>query len=139
MVILSLLLAASASFSSAAEPKPPSPETMSLKLLTFNVAGIPLMHSRWAKRRKAIARGLSEADYDIIALQEVWFDRSAKILFRDSGFAHKARSKASSFSATGCSSSVASRSWRRAISSLAPGPRGFPSCFKAKRSAARGS
>lgn len=84
------LLLLSAAFvqaaSTAQEPLPP------LKVLTFNVAGIPVIHPGWPRRRKAIAESLKSSSYDLVALQEIWLNADARLLARDSGFPFHYRS-----------------------------------------------
>ncbi len=70
----------------AAAPKAPP-----LRVLTYNVAGIPLAHPRWPQRRAAIGRLLRDSRYDVVALQEAWVDGDVKILQRESGFPHLVR------------------------------------------------
>ncbi len=62
-----------------------------LKVLTFNVGGIPIVHPHWQKRLHAIGPALREAGYDLVALQEVWRDKDALALSRESGLPHFAR------------------------------------------------
>ena len=62
-----------------------------IKVLSFNVAGIPVVHEKWPARRAEIARQLRDADYDIIGLQEMWPDKDAMALFHESGYPFYAR------------------------------------------------
>ncbi len=62
-----------------------------IKVLSFNVAGIPVVHEKWASRRAEIARRLKGSPYDIVGLQELWPDKDAMSLFRDSGYPYYAR------------------------------------------------
>lgn len=62
-----------------------------IKVLTLNVAGIPLIHEKWRSRRAEIARRLHESPYDIVGLQEMWPDKDAMSLFRESGYPFYAR------------------------------------------------
>lgn len=65
-----------------------------LKVLTFNVAGIPILHPHWQRRLHAIGPRLKEADYDLVALQEIWRNKDALALYRESEmpyFAHYER------------------------------------------------
>lgn len=84
-----LLLSAVLVQADAAAPKSLPP----LKVLTFNVAGIPVIHAGWPKRRRAIAEILRNSTYDIVALQELWLELDAYVLANDSGFPYHYRSR----------------------------------------------
>lgn len=62
-----------------------------LKALTYNVAGIPVVHPYWSQRRKAIGRKLREGGYDLIAMQETWRDKDALELAEASGLPYYTR------------------------------------------------
>lgn len=62
-----------------------------LKVLTYNVAGIPIVHARWPERRKAIGQKLRADGYDIIAMQETWRDKDALELAEASGLPYYTR------------------------------------------------
>ena len=62
-----------------------------LKALTYNVNGIPIVTPHWTQKRDAIGRKLREGGYDLIALQEVWFDSDALALAEASGLTYHAR------------------------------------------------
>lgn len=62
-----------------------------LRVLTFNVAGIPIIDATRSVRMAAIARELGKAGHDIALFQEAWLDKDARLLEREGGFFHKAR------------------------------------------------
>jgi endonuclease/exonuclease/phosphatase family metal-dependent hydrolase len=62
---------------------------LALKVLTFNVAGIPIIHPGLPERLEAIGPALR--DYDVVALQELWFDKDAETLRRLSGLPYYVR------------------------------------------------
>lgn len=51
-----------------------------IKALSFNVAGIPLVHPRVGERMKLIAGAIERGGYDLAAIQEAWFDGDARTL-----------------------------------------------------------
>jgi hypothetical protein len=62
-----------------------------LKALTFNAAGIPIIHSYWTERRAAIGEKLREGQYDLVVLQETWFDKDALALAEAAGLNYYTR------------------------------------------------
>lgn len=62
-----------------------------LHLLTFNVAGIPLIHPDVGRRMDAIAAEIKSGGYDVVALQEAWFDRDAQRVARAAGLPYLTR------------------------------------------------
>ena len=82
--LIAVLLAAS--LAEAAEP----PRT-SIRVVTFNAAGIPLIHPRIGRRMPAAGAALAEAGADIVALQETWRNLDAAALAAASGLPHAAR------------------------------------------------
>lgn len=63
-----------------------------LKVLTLNVAGVPLVHRHWTRRLDAIiARLKNDSPYDIVALQELWLDKDADRVIRESGYPYSLR------------------------------------------------
>lgn len=63
----------------------------SLRVLTFNTAGLPFVHAGLARRLAASGRALAEGGYDIVGLQELWRDGDSARLARASGLRHSAR------------------------------------------------
>jgi endonuclease/exonuclease/phosphatase family metal-dependent hydrolase len=78
-----------------------APTAPPLRVLTFNVAGIPLAHARWPRRRAEIARLLRQSPYDIVALQEAWLDSDVATLHHESGFPNLARLGSSGIAGNG--------------------------------------
>jgi endonuclease/exonuclease/phosphatase family metal-dependent hydrolase len=62
-----------------------------LKALTFNAAGIPIVHSYWNERRASIGEKLREGQYDLVVLQETWFDKDALALAESAGLTYYTR------------------------------------------------
>jgi sphingomyelin phosphodiesterase 2 len=62
-----------------------------LRVLTYNVNGIPFVTQNWDLKRKAIGRRLREGGYDLIALQEAWRDPDARELAEASGLPYATR------------------------------------------------
>ncbi|MBI2387446.1 MAG: endonuclease/exonuclease/phosphatase family protein [Elusimicrobia bacterium] len=79
-----LLLAASLAGAAEAPPK-------AIKVLTFNAAGIPLVHPGVARRMKAAGREIAAGGYDVVGLQELWRDGDSAALAREAGLPHAAR------------------------------------------------
>lgn len=82
--LIGLLLAAS--LARAAEAPPTT-----IKVLTFNAAGIPLVHPRLAERIRGAGRAIAEGGYDLVGLQELWRDSDSDALAARSGLPHAAR------------------------------------------------
>ncbi|MBI4052228.1 MAG: endonuclease/exonuclease/phosphatase family protein [Elusimicrobia bacterium] len=61
-----------------------------LKVITFNVAGIPLIHPHISQRIPAIARRLKEGNYDLAFLQEVWIEKDIETFKKEAGFPYAA-------------------------------------------------
>lgn len=80
--LIALLLAAT--LAGAAEPP-------ALKVLTFNAAGIPLVHPRLAKRMVEAGRAIGAGGYDVVGLQELWRDKDSAALAGAAGLPHAAR------------------------------------------------
>ncbi len=85
-LFLSAFLLSGAALPAHARGSPPP-----LKVLTFNVAGIPLAHPHWGKRLSAIIAGLKDSSYDLVALQEVWRNKDARRIIREAGYPYHAR------------------------------------------------
>jgi len=64
---------------------------LAIKVLTFNAAGIPLVHAGVERRMKAAGRAVAEGGYDIVGLQELWFDRDSASFAKAAGLPHAAR------------------------------------------------
>ncbi|MEQ8274577.1 MAG: endonuclease/exonuclease/phosphatase family protein [Deltaproteobacteria bacterium] len=60
----------------------PAPEPTTLRVLTYNIWGIPLITPARAERVEAIGRAIAEVEPDLVALQEVWMERDAMELTR---------------------------------------------------------
>lgn len=82
--LIGLLLAAS-----LAGATQPSPKT--IRVLTFNAAGIPLVHPGVSRRMKAAGEAIAAGGYDVVGLQELWLDGDSARLASASGLAHTAR------------------------------------------------
>jgi endonuclease/exonuclease/phosphatase family metal-dependent hydrolase len=74
---------------------------LAIRVLTFNAAGIPLVHPGVARRMRDAGRAIADGGYDIAGLQELWFDRDSAALARASGLAHAARTPRSAAFGTG--------------------------------------
>lgn len=82
--LTALLLAAS--FAGAAPPA-----QNSIRVLTFNAAGIPLVHPGVARRMTAAGQAIAAGGFDVVGLQELWFDRDSASLALASRLPHAAR------------------------------------------------
>ena len=82
--LIVLLLAASLARAAETPPK-------TIKVLTFNAAGIPLVHPRLAKRLHGSGRAIADGGSDIAGLQELWRDKDSAALAAASGLPHAAR------------------------------------------------
>ncbi len=85
MAALTALLLA-ASLAGAAEPA-----SKTISVLTFNAAGIPLVHAGVGRRMKTAGRAVADGGYDIVGLQELWFDRDSASFAAAAGLPHAAR------------------------------------------------
>lgn len=66
-----------------------------LKILTYNVGGLPTLPlPNKNKRIQRIAERLAHSEYDVICLQELWFNRDAEKIRRVSEFPYAARARA---------------------------------------------
>lgn len=63
-----------------------------VKVVSYNVAGVPVVHPKIDERMKAIGELLAKGAYDVVALQEVWRDSDADKLIKASGLPYRARS-----------------------------------------------
>jgi len=68
---------------------------LAISVLTFNAAGIPLVHPRVAARMEAAGKAIADGGFDVVGLQELWFDSNSEALARASGLAHAARTRSS--------------------------------------------
>lgn len=82
--LIGLLFAAS--LAGAADSAPNT-----IRVLTFNAAGIPIVHPGVARRMKAAGRAIAEGGYDVVGLQELWRDKDSAALAAASGLPHAAR------------------------------------------------
>ena len=64
-----------------------------LQMLSYNAAGIPFVQPHSRERLDRLAGLLSDSPYDLVALQEVWFEGAARRLHRLSGFPFAARQR----------------------------------------------
>src|SRR5438552_2782711 len=62
-----------------------------MRVLTYNVAGIPFVHRAVAPRLRAAAARLKASDYDVVAVQELWVGLLGWAFLRASAMAHHAR------------------------------------------------
>lgn len=62
-----------------------------IKVLTFNAAGIPLVHPRLGKRLHGAGKAIADGGFDIAGLQELWRDKDSAALAAASGLPHAAR------------------------------------------------
>ncbi len=60
----------------------PEPAPTTLRVLTYNIWGIPIITPARAERVAAIGEALAEIEPDLVALQEVWMERDALALTR---------------------------------------------------------
>ena len=67
------------------------PEPARLRAVTFNAAGIPLVHPLLAVRMAAAGDALRAGGYDVVGLQELWFDKDSAALALAAGLPHRAR------------------------------------------------
>ncbi len=67
------------------------PDGDRLRVITFNVAGIPIIDGTRPARLAAIAAELGRAGHDIALFQEVWLDKDAKLLEKEGRFSHRVR------------------------------------------------
>lgn len=82
--LIGLLLAAS--LAGAAEPPPTT-----ITVLTFNAAGIPLVHPRLGQRLLGSGKAIADGGFDIAGLQELWRDKDSGALAAASGLPHAVR------------------------------------------------
>ena len=80
--LIAALLAAT--LAGASEPK-------AIRVLTFNAAGIPLVHPRLAERLRGAGKAIADGGYDVVGLQELWFDADSAALEAAAGLPHAAR------------------------------------------------
>jgi endonuclease/exonuclease/phosphatase family metal-dependent hydrolase len=76
-------------------------ETKAIRVLTFNAAGIPLVHPGVARRMRGAGHAIADGGYDVVGLQELWFDGDSAALAAASGLAHAARTPRSLSFGTG--------------------------------------
>lgn len=62
-----------------------------IRVVTFNAAGIPLVHPGIGRRMPAAGAALAAAGADIVALQETWRNVDAAVIAETSGLAYFAR------------------------------------------------
>lgn len=62
-----------------------------LKVLTFNAAGIPLVHPRLGARIEGAGKAIAGGGFDLVGLQELWRDKDSDRLAAASGLPHAAR------------------------------------------------
>lgn len=62
-----------------------------VKVLTFNAAGIPLVHPRLGARVKGAGAAIAAGGFDIAGLQELWRDGDSDALAAASGLPHAVR------------------------------------------------
>lgn len=62
-----------------------------IKVLTFNAAGIPLVHPELARRVSATGRAIKDGGYDLVGLQELWGDKDHDRVAALSGLPYAAR------------------------------------------------
>lgn len=82
--LIGLLFAASLARAAETPPK-------TIKVVTFNAAGIPLVHPRLGARIRDSGKAIAEAGHDIAGLQELWRDQDSAALAAASGLPHAAR------------------------------------------------
>lgn len=64
---------------------------LAIKVLTFNAAGIPLVHQGVARRMEAAGKAVAAEGHDIVGLQELWFDKDSAAFAAAAGLPHAAR------------------------------------------------
>lgn len=62
-----------------------------VKVLTFNAAGIPLVHPRLGERIRGAGAAIAAGGFDVAGLQELWRDGDSDALAAASGLPHAAR------------------------------------------------
>ncbi|MBI2788596.1 MAG: endonuclease/exonuclease/phosphatase family protein [Elusimicrobia bacterium] len=62
-----------------------------IKAVTFNAAGIPLVHPRLAARLQGCGKAIAVGGFDLAGLQELWRDKDSAALAAASGLPHAAR------------------------------------------------
>lgn len=82
--LIPLLLAAALARAAEAPPK-------TIRVLTFNAAGIPLFHPALSKRVAAGGRTMAAEQYDLVGLQELWRNKDSAALAEAAGLPHIAR------------------------------------------------
>ncbi len=82
--LIALLFAASLAGAAEAPPK-------SIRVLTFNAAGIPVVHPHLAARIAGSGEAIAKGEYDIAGLQELWRDADSATLQLASGLPYAAR------------------------------------------------
>lgn len=92
--LIGLLLAASLAGAAAPQARPavrPESAPKSIRVLTFNAAGIPLVHPGVARRMRAAGEAIAAGGYDVAGLQELWLDRDSAALAAAAGLPDAAR------------------------------------------------
>lgn len=67
------------------------PQDGRIRVISFNVAGVPVIDRSRPARIAAIGRELGRAGYGIGLFQEAWLDKDAGLLAREGGFPYMAR------------------------------------------------
>ncbi len=67
------------------------PALKTIRVLTFNAAGIPVVHPEMTKRVAAAGRAVADGGYDLVGLQEMWRDKDSAALAEASGLRYVAR------------------------------------------------
>lgn len=62
-----------------------------IRVLTLNVAGVPVAHSKVRARVRAIGEALASRRHDVVAIQEAWLDKDARAVADQAGLPHYAR------------------------------------------------
>jgi endonuclease/exonuclease/phosphatase family metal-dependent hydrolase len=63
-------------------------DALRLRVLSYNVWGIPLVTPAWRHRVPRIARAVAGTGADVVGLQEVWFRADADAIAREAGYPH---------------------------------------------------
>ncbi|MBI4424787.1 MAG: endonuclease/exonuclease/phosphatase family protein [Elusimicrobia bacterium] len=84
-------LAAAGLVQAASRPPLSEPARPRPRIVSLNVAGIPVVHPRLSARLRAIGEELKAGGYDVAALQEVWRSADARRLGDAAGLPYRAR------------------------------------------------
>ncbi len=70
-----------------------SVQAATVRVLTMNVAALPLVHANVGSRIDGIGAEIAAGGYDVVGLQELWLDRHANRLAKAAALPHVVRSR----------------------------------------------